>query len=606
MKKPFTPNLKTQPADFSLEEKNKLASNGMRGTLREEFNDFAKPDISWEAEQLAKSCGVYLEFNRAITGTEKEWMYLIRVGIPGGGPINRKQWQLFDELSEKYAIDPQGNTSLRLTTRQNIQFHWVKKPGVLDIIKTLAENDLKSINGCGDNTRNVMACPLGQHSDIFNATKWSQKVADYFQLPLEPFMEVFAIDPKHMRQPEESFAYGKNLLNRKFKIGFSAVHKDPQSGKFIADNCVELLTNDMAVAPIVENGKVTKFQIYVGGGQGERNGKPSLATLAQPLAIVTEAQLLKTLDAVVKVHQEWGDRQNRVWARVKFVIKKMGIEWYRQQVQKLLDFPLGVANPNYDYGPRHLHYGWHTQPDNGLLTYGAFIETGRITDNSINGKLKTMVRDVMNKYPIELMITPNQDLLFTNIPVASREEFEADLKKYQYGERNGKAYSKLRTLSGACVGRDTCRLTYTDSERFEPELIDELEKMGWADMAESIGVTGCERQCFRPGTKTIGLVGSGLDRYMFKLFGDETAKFQGQPLITSDGEQMYLRSIPRENVAIIIDALFKFYKVNAKSSEGMGEFHRRIGADAIISHLKANPATAASMEKPFNTDCVMV
>ena len=60
-------------------------------------------------------------------------MYLIRVGIPGGGPINRKQWKLFDDLSEKYAIDPQGISSLRLTTRQNIQFHWVKKPGVLDI-----------------------------------------------------------------------------------------------------------------------------------------------------------------------------------------------------------------------------------------------------------------------------------------------------------------------------------------------------------------------------------------------------------------------------------------------------------------------------------------
>lgn len=605
MKKPFTPNLKTNPEDFSPEEKNKLASNGMRGTLKQEFNDFAKPDLTWEAEALAKSCGIYLEFNRAITGTEKDWMYLIRVGIPGGGPINRKQWQLFDELSAKYAIDPQGNSSLRLTTRQNIQFHWVKKPGVLDIVKTLAENNMKSINGCGDNTRNVMACPMGHHSDIFDATKWSQKIADYFQLPLAPFMEIFAIDPKYMRQPEESFAYGPNLLNRKFKIGFSSLYRDEKTGKIIADNCTEMLTNDLGVAPIAENGKVTKFQIYVGGGQGERNGKPGLATLAQPLCIVSEAQLLKTMDAVVKVHQEWGDRQNRVWARVKYVVKKMGIAWYREQVQKLVDFQLGDPDLNYDYGNRHLHYGWHTQPDNKLLTYGAFIETGRISDNSPNGKLKTMVRDLMNEYPIELMVTPNQDLLFTNIPVNAKNEFEAKMKSYGYGERNGKTYSKLRTLSGACVGRDTCRLTYTDSERFEPELIDELEKLGWGDMAESIGVTGCERQCFRPGTKTIGLVGSGLDRYMFKLFGDETARFQGKPLMTADGEQMYLRSIPREDVITVIDVLFKFYKANAKTGEGMGAYHRRIGADAIISHLKENPATTALMQKPFPADCVM-
>lgn len=534
-------------------------------------------------------------------------MYLIRVGIPGGGPIKRKQWQLFDDLSEKYAVDPQGISSLRLTTRQNIQFHWVKKPGVLDIIKTLAEHDMKSINGCGDNTRNVMACPLGNHSDIFDATKWSQKIADYFQLPLAPFMEIFAIDPQYVRKPEQSFAYGENLLNRKFKIGFSSVYRDEKTGKIVADNCVEMRTNDLGVAPIVDSvsGKVTKFQIYVGGGQGERNGKPGLATLAQPLCIVTEAQLLKTMDAVVKVHQEWGDRQNRVWARLKYVIKKMGVQWYREQVQKLVDFPLVAPDNNYDYGVRHLHYGWHTQPNNGLLTYGAFIETGRVTDASPNGKLKSMIRDLMNSYDLDLMVTPNQDLLFTNIPVNAKEEFENKMKSYGYGVRDGKPYSKLRTLSGACAGRDTCRLTYTDSERFEPELIDELEKLGWSDMAESIGVTGCERQCFRPGTKTIGLVGSGLDRYMFKLFGDETAKFQGKPLMTADGEQMYLRSIPREHVTIIIDALFKFYKTNAKAGEDMGDYHRRIGADALIAHLKENPATTMMMQKPFPTDCVM-
>ncbi|MCC6758137.1 MAG: nitrite/sulfite reductase, partial [Candidatus Omnitrophica bacterium] len=263
------------------------------------------------------------------------------------------------------------------------------------------------------------------HSDIFDATKWSQKIADYFQLPLAPFMEIFAIDPKYMRQPEESFAYGPNLLNRKFKIGFSSLYYDEKTGKIIADNCVEMLTNDMGVAPVAENGKVTKFQIYVGGSQGERNGKPGLAALAQPLCIVNETQLLKTMDAVVKVHQEWGDRQNRIWARVKYVVKKMGIAWYREQVQKLVDFKLGDPDLNYDHGSRHLHYGWHTQPDNKLLTYGAFIETGRITDASPNGKLKTMVRDLMNEYPIELMVTPNQDLLFTNIPVNAKNEFEA-------------------------------------------------------------------------------------------------------------------------------------------------------------------------------------
>jgi sulfite reductase (NADPH) hemoprotein beta-component len=361
----------------------------------------------------------------------------------------------------------------------------------------------------------------------------------------------------------------------------------------------------MAVVPMVENGRVAHFQIYVGGGQGERNGKLSLAALAQPLARVTQTQLLHTMDAVVKVHQEWGDRENRFWARLKYVIKKQGVAWYRERVQEKLDFKLLDSVVDHDYGDRHLHLGWQQQPDNGLWTYGLFIENGRLTDHSPNGKLKTMVRELVKKYPIKLMITPNQDLLVTDIPASAKEDMTKHCEDYGYGRRNSRPYSSLRLHSGACVGRDTCRLTYTDSEKFEPSLIDELEKLGWGGFKESIGVTGCERQCFRPATKTIGLVGSGLDRYQFKLMGDETGRSQGQPLVSEDGESIYLRSVPREQVAAVIDVLFKYYQSQALPEETMGAFHRRIGMAAIIHHLQENTVTAALMTKPFSADCLM-
>ena len=598
MKKSFSPNFNTPQQDFSKEELNKLASNGIRGNLAREFRSDT-PDLAWEAEQLAKSHGVYLEFNRAVTGDPKEWMYLIRVGVPGGGPITREQWRVVDELSDKYTIDPQGNTSIRLTNRQNIQFHWVKKPGVIPIVKGLAEKGLYSLNGCGDNTRNVMACPLSHYSDVFNARAWAHKTAEYCRLPVEPFIEIFAIDPKYIRKPAESFAYGPNLLNRKFKIAFSTVHRDTQTGKLVPDNCVECLANDMAIAPVLVNGKVGAFQVYVGGGQGERNGKPGTATLGKPLTVVPENQLMKVMDGVVAVHQKYGDRQNRFWARLKYVIQKQGVDWFRARVSDHVGFKLPLPEPTLNYGDRHLHFGWQEQPSNGLLAYGVFIENGRLADNSPNGRLKSMTRGIMDKYPVELMITPNQDVLFTSIPPDKKKEFEAELKSYGYGLRNGKTYSALRLHSGACVGRDTCRLTYTDSEKFEPFLIDDLEKLGWGDMKESIGITGCERQCFRPATKTIGLVGSGVDRYQFKFFGDETGRFQGKPLISSDGERMYLRSVPCGQAAVVIDTLFKVYTRNRQANESLGAFHRRIGADALIRHLQENDATRPLMEKPL-------
>jgi sulfite reductase (NADPH) hemoprotein beta-component len=605
MKKPFEPNFRTPQDKLAKEEINKVNSNGIRGQLKEHFNDHSQADLIWESEALAKSHGIYLEFNRALSGEEKDWIYLIRISIPGGGPITHAQWRLFDELSEKYGITPEGHGTLRLTNRQNIQFHWIKKPHVIEIVKRIAESGFYSLNGCGDNTRNIMACPLSHFSDVFNANAWAKKAADYFQLPLEPFIEVFSIDPKFIRKPDESFDYGKNLLNRKFKISFSTVHKDLQTGKLVADNCVELLTHDMSVAPVIENNKIARFQIYVGGGQGERNGKPSLATLGQALGQVSEDKLLKAMDAVVRVHKEYGDRENRWFARLKFVIKKKGVAWYRQEVESLLGFKLDDPNPQLDYGDRQLHHGWTQQPSNGLWSYGAFIENGRLSDHGPNGKLKSMVRDIMNKYPTEFMITPNQDALFTNLPESAKKDFESDLAKYGFGKRNGKTYSSLRLHSGACVGRDTCRLTYTDSEKFEPELIDELETMGWGDMKESIGITGCERQCFRPATKTIGLVGSGLNRYQFKLMGDESGRFQGKPLISTTEEKMYLRSVPREKVAIVIDALFKNYKKNALNDEGLGAFHRRVGPDALIAHLQNNPDTKDLMEKPADTAYVI-
>lgn len=604
MKKPLEPNFNTNKADFSKEELNKIASNGIIGTLPEELRNNL-PDISWEAEQLGKSNGFYLEFDRAVKGSEKNWIFMVRVGIPGGGPLTRAQYNLFHELSEKYTKDPGGQPSLRLTTRQAIQFHWVKKPGVLDIVKQLAEGGLNSLNGCGDNTRNVMTCPVSRHSKLLDTNAITMKIAKYFQLPVEPFIKIFEINPELVAKPEKSFRYGPNLLNRKFKIGISSLIKDEKTGQYVPDNCVEVLTNDMAIVPLLENNQVTRYQIYVGGGQGERNGKPSLATLAKPLTIATEENLMVILDGVVSVHQKWGDRQNRVWARLKYVIEKQGIEWFRQKVSEHVGFELEQPIENYNHGDRHLHHGWFTQENNGLLSYGMYIENGRIVDNSPNGKLKSLVHHLMNQYPATLSLTANQDLIFSDIPPGQKDNFEADLMKYGYGQRNNTPYSTLRKESGACVGRDTCRLTYTDSEKFEPELIDELERLGWGNLKESIGITGCERQCFRPSTKSIGLIGTGLNRYQFRLFGDVGARHQGRPVISEDGNEMYLRSVPREEVAMVIDALFKFYQANQKTDESLGECFRRLKADAIINHLKSNSATSHLMDKPFNTDCVI-
>jgi sulfite reductase beta subunit-like hemoprotein len=589
------PNLRTPREDLCKEEANKLNSGGYRGQLETHFQDLSIEDIVWESEQLAKSHGIYLEFNRDKTGTKKEWMYMMRFSIPGGGPLNREQWRLFDECAEQYTLNQDGKPSLRLTTRQNIQFHWVKKSAIRDIVQRIAQTRFYSLNGCGDNTRNVMGCPLSCFSTLYNSNVIAQRFGQYFRLPIEPHLEIFGVNPDHERTPEGHFHYGPNLLNRKFKIAFSAIHFDETTGQYVPDNCVECRTDDIGVAPILDGNKVERFQVYIGGGQGERNGKPTFAALGQPFGILHEQPLLEGLDAIVRVHQEWGDRQNRHWARLKYVVHAQGIAWYRDQVRALIGDVFEPPDEDLDIGPRHLHHGWIPQPSNGLWAFGAFIENGRII-NGLDGELKTMVRYMMDNYPVNLMITPNQDLLFTDISADAKTAFEADLRRFGYGRRNGQEFSTLRKASVACVGLPTCRLAYTDSEQFLPELIDELDKRGWGEITESLGVSGCERQCSRPATKTIGWVGSRKDGYLLKLMGTEDGRNQGKALMDAEGK-MYLRFVPREEVANVTEALLEHYRANHQPPESMGYFHQRVGMQAILDFLKEHPKTAMLLAK---------
>jgi len=613
------PNLRTAPEDYSGVEKAKLATRGLTLVIKDrtspvnlsaQFRDLSFDDLAAAAESLAKSYGIYLEFNRAATGSEKDWMFMLRITIPGGGPLTKKQWAVLDDVAEKYTESATytgtPRPSLRITTRQNIQLHWVKKRNLVDAVQEIAKSGFYTINGCGDNVRNTMGCPLSHYSRLFNANRWAQKVGKYFQLPTAGYLEIFMVDPAYLRRSDEfsdekHFGYAPNLLNRKFKIGFSAIHFNSETRQYTLDNCVELRTNDIGVAPILVDGRVTKFQVYVGGGQGEKAGHPTFAAFGQPLGIFNESELLQGLDGIVQVHQKWGDRKNREWARMKYVLYKMGIEWFREQVRNVTGIDFTPPDVNLDFGARQLHYGWAEQDsDQKLWCYGAFVETGRVIDGP-DGQLKKMVRYLMDNYPnIELLTTPNQDLLFGNIPQDLKSNFEADMKKFGYGVRNGKPLSKLRTLSGACVGRDTCRLTYTDSEKFLPYLVDELEPK-WGDLAESIGITGCEKQCFRPATKTIGWVGSGFNIYSLKIGGTEDGRNLGGPLIDPDTQEIYLHVVPRSQVAAVIDVLFEFYVANRNSEEaipgGAGYFFKRVGTRSIIDHLTKDPRTAQLMVK---------
>ena len=124
-------------------------------------------------------------------------------------------------------------------------------------------------------------------------------------------------------------------------------------------------------------------------------------------------------------------------------------------------------------------------------------------------------------------------------------------------------------------------------------------------MTESIGITGCERQCFRPGLKTIGWVGQGPDQYALKLGGSEDGRYQGQWITGVDpnkpekGEQWLLRRVSKKDAVTVTAALFDHYNANRQDGEDMGTYHRRIGQEAIVAHLRSLPEVEPLLKKTF-------
>src|SRR5690606_35115927 len=137
----------TPDDQLSKTEHYKLASGGMAQPIAEEYRDLSSDSLSDAAEQVSKSHGIYLEYNRAKTGREKDWMFMVRISVTAGGSFNAAQWRIIDEVADRFADNnPTGGPAIRLTTRQNIQFHWVKKPAVIPMIQEIAKTGFFTLN----------------------------------------------------------------------------------------------------------------------------------------------------------------------------------------------------------------------------------------------------------------------------------------------------------------------------------------------------------------------------------------------------------------------------------------------------------------------------
>lgn len=492
----------------------KEANPTLAGTIAATLADPTADRFSEDDTQFLKFHGIYQQDDRDVRKTGKKYIFMVRMRLPGG-VLTPAQYLACDELATRY-----GNASLRVTSRQSLQFHGVVKAGLGPLLKGIHDALLSTLAACGDVNRNVIAPPTPATNGIGSqvhalareiALAVAPKTKAYHSIWVDG-VQLDLDDPvnKDFTDP----LYGKTYLPRKFKIGFAI---PPLNDVDVLANCLGFI----AIAD--EQGRLLGFNLAAGGGMGRSHGNDeTFPRVADVVGFVTPDQVVPAAKAVITIHRDFGSRTNRKHARLKYVLADHGPAWFREELERRLGFGLGEPRP-YTFERQGDAFGWHEQA-NGKLFLGLFVETGRIKDTQ-GRQLKTALRRVIERFQPEVRLTPANNVLLAEIAPNNRAAITHLLGEHGVDvERQG---SILRRASMACVALPTCGLALAESERCLPDLITRLEgalaEVGLPDEEITIRMTGCPNGCARPYMAEIGFVGKAPGRYQIYLGGNEAS-----------------------------------------------------------------------------------
>src|SRR5256884_1102777 len=508
----------------------KELSRGLRGDLAAELTQ-RTTHVSDESAQLLKFHGTYQQEDRdqrrAQRGTDAEpaHQFMVRCKIPGG-VVSGPQYLVIDELAERY-----GNGTLRVTTRQGNQFHGVLKGDLKPTIRAVNDALVTTLGACGDVVRKVLSCPAwvadGLREQVLSVTR---RVSDHLLPRTRAYHEIW-LDGEQVAggPPETDPIYGTRYLPRKFKVAFA----------FPDDNCCDVHSNDLGFLVVTRGDRLAGFNVLVGGGMGRTHGKTdTYPRLADTLGFALTGEVVEVAEAVVKVQRDHGNRSDRRHARLKYLLDKEGLTWFRDQVERHLGRPLAPAAA-VEVSAIEDHLGWHEQ-GNGRSFLGVFIENGRIRDGE-DQRLRSALRRVVETVGSGVRFTPQQNLLLTDIPDRQRRLVERLLA--DHGIAGPRALSVVRRWSMACPALPTRGLAVAQAERVLPdgvaELEGELERLGVTDAALTVRMTGCPNGCARPYTADLAFVGRSLHKY---------GVFVGGSMLGTRLGTLYADLVPRDRL----------------------------------------------------------
>ena len=437
---------------------------------------------------------------------------MLRLRLPGG-ILTPAQYLACDALADRYA-----NHTLRVTSRQSLQFHGVVKAGLGPLVKGINEALLSTLAACGDVNRNVMAPPTPATNGLGDRVHAQAREVALALVPQTPAYHAIWVDGVALNLEEPANRdfvdplYGQTYLPRKFKIGFAIP----------PNNDVDIFTHCCGFIAIADaNGRLLGYNLTAGGGMGRSHGnEETFPRVADVIGFLAPEVVVDVARAVLTIHRDFGDRSNRKHARLKYVLADRGPQWFRAELERRLGFALAQPKP-FAFHRQGDAFGWHAQTD-GRLFLGVFVETGRIKDHG-PVRLKTALRAVVEQFQPEIRLTPSNNVLLANLAPADPEAINRLFAAH--GVDLSRQGSVLRRASMACVSLPTCGLGLAESERYLPGLITRLEallgELGLGGQEIVIRMTGCPNGCARPYMAEIGFVGKAPGRYQIWLGGNE-------------------------------------------------------------------------------------
>ena len=395
--------------------------------------------------------------------------FMLRIKVPGGlltADQAAEVGRLADELARGPAPSPVfGDGYLDITTRQDIQMHWLRIEDMPAVWDRLAAVGLTTVQACGDSARNVLCCPVAgiDADEVIDAGPVARAVSDFFTGNAE---------------------YAN--LPRKFKMSITGC----------VDDCAQAEINDIGLWPARATDGTLGFNVLVGGGLSDG---PRMATDIDVL--VAPDQAVEICRAIAQVYGELGNRENRGVCRMRYLVQELGGELFRAELAARTTFPLRPAGESLTRRYRGDHVGVHRQKQPGLSYVGLSVTVGRMagTDFVEAARLASEYGDG------NVRLTTDQNLILSGVPDERVDALLAEPLLQRHSARP-KAFERGVV---ACTGNEFCRFAVVETKARAAAWAREMDERIALPEGEVIRMhfSGCPASCAQPQIGDIGFRG---------------------------------------------------------------------------------------------------